>query len=235
MGNELKERLSHVFWMGGSPSSGKSSIATVLAEAYDIRVYHVDEAFDNHRERVTPAEQPMLLKWMTTPWNELWMRPVSVLLKEAIAYHEELFDMILDDLLSLAGRKPILVEGTSLLPERVHELLSGRQQALWVIPTDRFQKAQYADRGAWVEGLLRECDNPERVFINWMDRDLAFTKWMTAQISGLGLAYIEVDGKRSVAENAGVAARHFGLVKGLVPAPRRHNGGMRAALGSLSR
>lgn len=228
MRNELKRRLSHVFWIGGFPCSGKSSIATMLSEAYDLQVYHVDEAFEKHRQQVTPAKQPMLYKWADTPLNDLWMRPVSILLKETIVCYEELFDMVLKDLLSLPGGKPVLVEGTSLLPERVDEVLSRRDQGIWLVPTERFQKVQYSDGGTWVEGVLRECDAPRQAFQNWMDRDAAVVRWMVEQASGLGLMCIEVDVRRAVAENARIVAKHFGLVKSLKPGHYQHSEGSQA-------
>jgi hypothetical protein len=217
MRNELKQRLSHVFWIGGFPCSGKSSIATVLSETYDFRVYHVDEAFEKHRQQVTSAKQPMLYKWADTPLSDLWMRPVSILLKETIACYGELFDLVLEDLLSLPGRKPILVEGTSLLPERVDEVLSRRDQGIWLVPTERFQKVQHLGGGTWVEGVLRECDAPRQAFQNWMERDAAIARLVVEQAKGLGLACIEVDVRRTVDENARIVARHFGLVKNWAP------------------
>ncbi len=39
---ELKHRLRHVLWIGGSPDSGKTSIASELARKYGLQVYHFD-------------------------------------------------------------------------------------------------------------------------------------------------------------------------------------------------
>jgi hypothetical protein len=225
MRNALRQRLSHVFWIGGFPCSGKSSIATMLAEAYDFHVYHVDEAFEEHRQRVTVAKQPMLHKWADTPWSALWMRPTDVLLQETVACYEELFDMVLEDLPSLSGRKPILVEGACLLPYRVDEVLSRREQGVWLVPTERFQRAWHSGGGTWAEGVLRECDAPEQAFRNWLDRDVAVARWMLEQARGLGLICIEVDGRRAVTENARIVAGHFGLVKSWMPKHQHGEGG----------
>ena len=78
MFESLKKSLAHVFWIGGSPCSGKSCIAEMLAETYGLRVYHADDAFEGHRKLVTAHQQPMLHKWINTAWNELWMQPLDV-------------------------------------------------------------------------------------------------------------------------------------------------------------
>ena len=62
----FKNQLAHILWMGGSPCSGKTSIADLLADQYRIVVYHVDEIFDEHRKRVTQEKQPNLYKWTHT-------------------------------------------------------------------------------------------------------------------------------------------------------------------------
>jgi adenylylsulfate kinase-like enzyme len=51
---DLKDQLAHILWMGGSPCSGKTSIADLLADQYSLVVYHVDEMFDEHQRRVRP-------------------------------------------------------------------------------------------------------------------------------------------------------------------------------------
>jgi 2-phosphoglycerate kinase len=209
-----KEALAHVLWMGGSPCSGKSSIATILAERYGLRTYHVDEAYQEHRQCLDPARHPCMHKWTTTPWDELWMQPAEVLLSEAITCYGEHFQLVLEDLLALPQADPLLVEGTALLPDRVASLLLDHHQALWVVPTEAFQREHYPRRGAWVGSILSQCQDPEGALQNWMDRDVAFAKWVTGRARALGLSLLEVDGQRTIAENAATVAGRFQLDRG---------------------
>ena len=39
---ELRQRLSHVLWVGGSPCAGKSSVTKFLGRRYGVQTYHVD-------------------------------------------------------------------------------------------------------------------------------------------------------------------------------------------------
>lgn len=115
------------------------------------------------------------------------------------------------DLLSLPQSEPILVEGTCLLPRCVHTVLSSRSAAVWMVPTEGFQRAHYASRGLWVQAILNECATPEQAFENWMGRDVAFARWVVSTADELGLRTIPIDGSRTIAESARLVADLFGL------------------------
>ena len=134
------------------------------------------------------------------------------LLKEAIGCYGEQFEMIARDLAERPGQERILVEGSSLLPDRVAGILSERERGIWIVPTEGFQRVRYRSRGPWVDGILGECADPEDVFRNWMDRDVAFGCWVRDQARGLNLEVLEVSGQRTISENAEIVARHFGLI-----------------------
>ena len=61
----------------------------------------------------------------------------------------------------------------------------------------------------WVQDILCQCEKPEQAFRNWMDRDVAFARWVARSATRLGLKLLEVDGKRTIAENARIVAQHF--------------------------
>ncbi|MGC9521230.1 MAG: hypothetical protein ACP5HG_05035 [Anaerolineae bacterium] len=208
---DLQERLAHVRWLGGSPCSGKSSIAEMVAERHGLCVYHVDKAFDRHRACFTPERHPTLTKWTRTPWNELWMQPADVLLSEAIADYTEHFEFILKDLLEFPAHRLVLAEGTALLPRCVAPLLSQPRQALWMVPTEQFQRTVYPERGEWVQGILATCDDPDAALKNWMDRDVAFAQWVLAETERLDLSSIVVDGTHTIETNAERVADFFGF------------------------
>ena len=49
---------THICWLGGSPCSGKSTISTRLGKAYDIHVYHVDDALYQQIASLSPTPPP---------------------------------------------------------------------------------------------------------------------------------------------------------------------------------
>jgi hypothetical protein len=205
------DKLEKVFWLGGSPCAGKSSISEILSRDFALDVYHVDDAFESHAARFDIARHPTLMKWEASGWDERWMQPTGALLRDAIGCYREHFSLILDDILSAPARRPLLVEGTALIPREVASLMPSMRHAIWVVPTAAFQREQYARR-EWVGEVLAQCSNPASAFQNWMERDEEFANWIRAEVSDLNLALLEVDGRRTIEENASEVAEHFQLV-----------------------
>lgn len=203
--------LNNVFWIGGSPCAGKSSLSEVLAKRFNLDVYHVDDSFELHSQRFDPARQPALTRWCAATWNERWSQPVRSLLREVIACYAEHFALILEDIRAAVKKKPLLVEGSALLPKPVANVLAGRNHAIWMIPSADFQREHYAKR-EWVRGIIEQCDNPPAAFANWMERDAQFAQWLTAEVNALELALLRVDEKRTVEKNVSIVAGHFGLI-----------------------
>lgn len=204
------QSFDHVFWLGGSPCSGKSSIVDLLAETHALNVYHCDDHFPRHVEAADPDEQPNLHKLNTLSWNDIFLRPVEVQVADEIAIYREEFPLIAADLRAFPTDVPLLVEGAALLPEIVANLLPAARHALFLVPTPPFQRATYAGR-EWKDGILQQCRDPEQAWANWMARDVEFGRWLTATAIHRGLSVIEVDGSHTIAENAGRVAEHFHL------------------------
>ena len=197
----IRNRLRHVYWMGGSPCAGKSTMAGLIAAAHGLTHYHIDQELRTRLPKPEPARQPCLAYWVSSTWDELWMRPVDVLLDDVIRCYQEQFDLVIADLLAMDAGAPILVEGNSLLPDSLAPFLFDRRRALWVIPTEAFQRRNYPNRGEWVQYILSQCSDPDQALQNWMDRDVAFAAWIEGRVKDLGLAHFTVDGVQSIEQN----------------------------------
>jgi hypothetical protein len=225
MTDDLKQKLAHVYWIGGSPCSGKSSIVDLLAAStgsatastgtstklshHAAAVYHCDDHFDKHLKLTTPEEQPAFYRLRDMSWDDLWMRPVAEQVAHELAIYREQFPMILADLLKLPTDEPILVEGAALLPELVVDVMAQPNQAFYLVPTSEFQYRTYEKR-PWIGGILDQCSNPEQAFRNWMERDVGFGRYVAETAVSLNLPVIHVDGTHTIAENAAQVASHFG-------------------------
>lgn len=208
--SESKHKLEHVYWLGGSPCAGKSSIGAMLADRFDLDLYRVDEAFEVHAQRFDPVLHPTLTRWSGSSWDQRWMQPIDRLLQDVISCYREHFTLVLDDILSMPTHKPLLVEGTALLPKQVAGVLADRDHAIWMVATADFQIRHYSKR-EWIHKILAQCDNSEEAFKNWMARDSRFARWVAAEVNTLGLEMLEVGGQRSLEENAMSVAAHFQL------------------------
>ncbi len=206
----LQKELAHVYWLGGSPCSGKSSIAGTLVETHGLRLYRADEAYFRHEKIVTPERQPVFHKLTHCSAEELWMRPVEQQAAEEITLYREEFPLLLDELLAFPKSPPILAEGAALLPKCVIPLLLERQSAIWVVPTATFQLHHYSNR-AWARDVVSECTNPEQAFQNWMQRDIRFAKFVEEDARQQGMQTLVVDGTHSLDENTALVERYFQL------------------------
>lgn len=206
----LAQELAHVYWIGGSPCSGKSSIADALVETYGFRLYRCDEAYFEHATIVTPEQQPVFHRLIHLSSEDLWMRPVEQQTIEEVALYREEFPLIVEDLLALPRTKPILAEGAALLPECVRPLLLYPRQAIWIIPTREFQIHHYMHR-EWAKDVVKACTNPEQAFLNWMQRDIGFAQKVREEAAQRALQVLLVDGQRSLLENRELVQHQFGL------------------------
>ena len=203
--------MRSVLWLGGAPCAGKSSVARLLGERFALDVVRVDDTIDALLAELDPERHPALSGWMALSWDERWGRSPDVLLDEVVACYREHLGFVREQVLSRVGRgRPVLVEGSVVLPADVAPTLASPADALWLVPTRAFQAHHYAQR-PWIGGVLKECGDPAAAFERWMERDARFAAWLEDEVRELGLACIAVDGSRSMEEVAWVAAERFGL------------------------
>lgn len=201
---ETNSLAESVLFLGGSPCSGKSSIAASLCQRYGLRYYQCDEYFSAHAAAATVEVQPNLQRISLLRDDALWLRPVAELLADEIAVYREEFAMIesdVRDLLAVAGQGPrVLVEGAALLPDEVFARCGSAVRAAWLVPSPEFQWLHYSRRD-WAKELVSACSDPDAAFAHWMQRDIEFANWIEEQARSLGYACLRVDGSTSLAEN----------------------------------
>lgn len=205
--------FAHVYWIGGSPCSGKSSISERLAVQFGLDVYHCDEAFGAHVARAVREQQPHLAAVPGIVWDDFWMRPMNEQLASVFEGYAEEFPMILDDLRQHTG--PVIAEGTALLPALVADVLPDRARAIWMVPSEAFLRQQYPQRGDWVQGILDQTRDPQQALDNWLTRDALTAQQVQADAKARGLSVWAVDGRESIDALAAQVAVQFGLGAGL--------------------
>ncbi|WP_420632092.1 hypothetical protein [Candidatus Leptofilum sp.] len=207
----MSSEFAPVYWLGGSPCAGKSSIAQQLATQFGLHLYHCDTAFEQHLKRVTAESTPTIHHLHHLSCDELWLRPIAEQLRTEIAYHEEQFQLFLSDLRQLPAKPKILVEGAALMPTAVFPHLSRPNRAVWLVPTANFQRHHYAQR-PWIHNVLQDCSQPAQAFENWMQRDIAYAKWVRQETAVRNLNCLVVDGSHSIEENCQRVARLLQLI-----------------------
>lgn len=202
--------LKNVYWIGGSPCSGKSSIAELLTEKYGFRYYKCDDAYEGHMKKGQTELHPVMTKLKALSMNEIFSRPVEQQVEDTMKIYHEEFQLIMEDITSISSDKPILVEGAALLPVNVSPLLFAKNNGIWITPTAAFQVEQYSKR-SWIQHILEECQDPDQSFENWMNRDIKFAQIINQDAQNRGLKTVVVDGGSTLEENAAIVEEHFGI------------------------
>ena len=197
-----------IYWLGGSPCAGKSTIAKRLADKYGLALYHCDEHFDRHLAQATPKKHPLLSRLRLMTCDEIWLAPVEHQVKRELAFYREEFPMILADIQALP--RPLIVEGAALLPKLLVSKLETPNHGVWIIPTEVFQLTHYIRR-PWVKNVLVDCSDSLEAFQNWMARDAGFAQTVRAQAEDRSLNLIVVDGTLSLDHNFELVEAYFGL------------------------
>jgi hypothetical protein len=199
--DDLAARLGHVRWLCGGSGAGKSTIAARLAETHGLHVYGTDETLRRHVAGASPDRHPLAAAFVRMDMDERWLtRSPAEMVETFHGFHDELFALIVEDLLALSPKRPILAEGFRLLPRLVAPLLhapTGARQAAWLLPTAAFRRAAFEARGANWHGAQRTSD-PKRAMDNLLARDALFTEQVAAEATALGLQTILVDGSLTV-------------------------------------
>jgi Shikimate kinase len=190
---EVAARLKHVYWIGGGSGAGKSTIARRLADRHGLRVYATDDVMSDHARRSVREDAPYLGEFIAMDMDERWLhRSPETMLEIFHWFRGEGFDLITEDLLRLPAGPGVIVEGFRLLPRLVEPLLTTPAQAVWLLPTPRFRRAAFDNRGSlW--NIAGRTSAPERALRNLLERDRLFTDLLAGEAERLGLSTVQVD------------------------------------------
>jgi hypothetical protein len=210
--SELRERLRHVYWIGGGSGAGKSTTAARFAEEHGLGLYVTDEVMSDHARRTTAVEAPFLHEFMSMDMDRRWVhRSPETMLETFHWFRGEGFDLIIEDLLAHPADRAVIVEGFRLLPRLVQPLLASLDQAVWLLPTPGFRHRAVHGREAGGPGFLHQTSDPERAGRNLADRERLFTGRLFEETRDLGLHVIEVDATMTEDDTARRVSDLFGF------------------------
>ncbi|MBW6467159.1 MAG: hypothetical protein K0B06_11690 [Brevefilum sp.] len=207
---KLHSRFSSSFVLGGSPCSGKSTLAERLSTEHNLPYYRADDHMWRHLEQAQPQAQPTMFAYSKMSWDEMWSQPVNKQVQDVFAYYTEQFPMILADLLGYWDQAPIIMEGAAFLPELLKKSGVRSEHAMFLVPSKRFQLDHYSQRD-WIQAIVDSCQDPDQAFANWMERDHRFGQEVIKQAQSLGYQTIVVDGHKDEDALYQQVVEHFKL------------------------
>jgi hypothetical protein len=106
------QSLRHVLWIGGSPGSGKTTVATRIARRHGLRWYNADARTWEHRDRAIRQGSAAAIRWeRLSPAKRTALSPAKML---ELSLHRERGPMVVDDLQALPRSPLVVAEGTTL-------------------------------------------------------------------------------------------------------------------------
>jgi len=207
MDPDVIRKLKQSLWIGGPTDSGKSTIARAIAHRYGASVYHYDQV-DAEQIAELAKTVPEVTRFCNASMEERWIKSSPTMMFDFLTIVFPLrFPLVIRDLLSMPGDRPIIVEGFGLLPELVHPFLASRHQVVWFIPTEKFKWESMTRRGK--PSFALSLSDPEKARMNLFVRDMLLTEYYRQQVSSYGYSLYIVDGSRSVDEMTDLADAHF--------------------------
>ena len=198
-----------IFYIGGSPCSGKSTVAEALAARYGLAYFKVDDHLDTFTARGAAAGLPICRRILCMSGDETWMRPPHLQCREELDYYAEIAPFVTEELRQLPNQR-ILAEGAAFLPLLMQAQGIPPTRYIAIIPSLDFQISRYQQR-PWVPHVLRDCTDPEAAFANWMERDALFAEDIRQQCMQAGYSCLLTDGSVSPEERLAQVAAHFRL------------------------
>jgi 2-phosphoglycerate kinase len=207
---DLRQRLSHAYWIGGPGGAGKSAVAAELAERHRLQIYRFDDSSERHTPRVRPGRHPELAAFIAMSMDERWLlRSPEKMARNAIGGWAERFEFVLDDLLALPTSPPIVAEGIGLLPECVADVAAA-ECAVFLVHTPAFLRgARDARQG--MTSMTRLTSDPERSLARLVRRNELLANHIREGALRHGMPVIEVDERLSLERAVAMVEEQFGL------------------------
>lgn len=207
---DLRDRLSHVLWIGGAPCVGKTTLARVLAGKFDLKIYNLDwHHVREHRTR--PGGVPA--SWESLTMDERWVLPAAGEMAEReVANWTARFPLVVEDLLGLPVTRTIVAEGPSAFPWSVAPVIRSPRQAVFLVPTGEWRDAVRERRERDFDPGTRFGDgtrDPVRARRNLRERDVLLGARIERSCAELGLHSVRVDGSLDVADSLALIEAHF--------------------------
>lgn len=194
-----------IYYIGGAPCSGKSSVAEALAARCGLAYFKVDDHLEAFTARGATEGLPVCQRILSMSADETWMRPPALQCQEELDYYQEVFPFVMDKLAEVSAPR-VIAEGAAFLPC----LMQSTAHYLAITPARAFQFSRYRKR-PWVPHVLRDCTDKEAAFANWMERDALFAGEVRRQCTQLGLPHLLTDGTVSPQARLAQASAIFRL------------------------
>ena len=219
----VKDSLSHVYWIGGGPAAGKSTISKRLASEFGFTLYDGDQHWFEHLETATPDANPVghrlhLTRERGESFNWFFGRTGEEIAKDELEMARIDFDHAVDDLSRLPDDAPVIVDAFLGFPELVFRVADS-DRAVFLIATDEFQKEIWDRRTTEGDSLFRDrftqvmnsCMDSEAALNSHIDSHSVKKSFMADDCERRGATLMVTGGSIDLEEAYAAVKKHFHL------------------------
>ncbi len=199
-----------IYWLGGSPCCGKSTISEMLVNEFGFKYYKCDDYLDRFIEIGVQEKNRLMTSIRKMTQDEIWLRNVNEQVIEEFEFYRYALTMIKKDIEERFVDDYVIVEGAALLPEFMHANDIAKNRYVCMTPSRDFQLEKYKER-EWVEGYLSSCTDWKKAYENWMQRDIDYATIVRKKAIELEYSTLEIDGKVGVEDIYKLIKKEFCL------------------------
>ncbi|BCN30839.1 nucleoside/nucleotide kinase family protein [Anaeromicropila herbilytica] len=203
--------MRNIYFIGGSPCSGKSTMAEIIAQKFNLHYFKVDDYIDEYTVKGAASGKSICMKLKNMTPEQIWMRDPKNQSMEEIQFYQEIFEFIIEDINNITYQNGIITEGAAFLPCIMKNRDIDQKHYINITPSPEFQISHFRER-PFVPYVLEGCSDKEKAFMKWMDRDILFAKAVREQAMEMGYITILNDGTTSIEEMFKSICMHFDLV-----------------------
>lgn len=208
--NCIKESLKNVYFVTGTPCSGKTTISRALSQRYGYPVYDVDQEFPRHKSLSNSIDQPAMNQEFPNA-DAFFLRPYREYAKWLLQNTREQLDFIILDLIRLSQHQPLFCD-LHLTVEQVMEITEPQRVVFLIKNPDNLME-EYANRPDHQDfsEYLNSASDPQLAKEN-CNRALAyFNRQRYDSIRSSSYFWLEREKDSTVENTVRLVARHFGL------------------------
>lgn len=203
-------KISKIYFIGGSPCSGKSTVTEHIVKHFNFTYYKIDDYLETYIRRGAYDKKPICFKQQQMSSDEIWMRSPLIQAEEEWQFYDEIFEYVMEDIQNLSKDKPIIAEGAAFKPDLMKQLGVLKENYICMIPSRDFQIEKYRQRD-WIGYVIGECTDSKKAFENWMERDSLFAQKVQTNCNILGYTCLVNDGTKAIAELEATVKQHLKL------------------------
>ena len=208
-----KNSLQNFYWIGGCPSSGKTTLAGEISKHSGITVYHTDDHIMEYAPRFIPKQPKFhevvhmnFVESIITMPDDLWFDMFIEGLREFCS-------IILTDVKKLFVEKIIIIEGGYLLPEFISEI-GCENQAVFINGSYDYLR-EYLPKQKWVLDMVPKIETNERRTL-FIDRLVfkynSFREYVIKSAEKFNVKTVTTMESNSLENNTKIVLRYFSLL-----------------------